>query len=161
MLEYPSSAKLLETGSHLVSQFFMYPQAFMVPSITVISPTPFALVQPYIITLPPPCYDTVLWLCIRCGSPGQVQVKHAGPHLSQTALWHKSARWHFAKEYEKESDEYWQHILWSDGNEINWFGLDGVQCVWRQPVAVDGNETDLWAWKTMLAGLNWFQNESI
>ena len=48
MLEYSSSAKLLEIGTHLVGQ------AFMVPSVNVISPTPFALMLPHIITLTPP-----------------------------------------------------------------------------------------------------------
>lgn len=40
----------------LSASILVYPQAFMVPSINVISPTPFALMQPHIITLPPLCF---------------------------------------------------------------------------------------------------------
>ena len=62
MLEYSSSAKLLESGSHFVSQHFgIYPQTFMVPFfLNVISPTPLALIQAHIITLPPPCFTVVV-----------------------------------------------------------------------------------------------------
>lgn len=35
------------------ASILLYPQAFMAPSINAISPTPFILVQPHIITLPP------------------------------------------------------------------------------------------------------------
>ena len=58
----------------------LHAHAFMVPSINVISPTRFALMQPHIITLPPPCFTVETMHC----SPGQVHTKHAGLHLSQT-----------------------------------------------------------------------------
>ena len=65
-------------GVILSACILVYSQAFMVPSINVISSTPFALMQPCVIILPP--------LCFTFGtmhSPGQVHAKHAGPHLSQ------------------------------------------------------------------------------
>ena len=68
-------------GVILSANILVYPQAIMVPSVNVISPTPLALMQPSI-TLPLPCFT--VRLCTHCGSPGQVYGKHAGPHLSRT-----------------------------------------------------------------------------
>lgn len=45
---------------------------------------------------------------------------------------HKTERLNFAKEHEERpDDEYWQHIFWSDETNINEFGSDVVQHVWR------------------------------
>ena len=38
------------------ASILVYPQAFMVPSLNVISPTPLTLMQPHITTLPPLCF---------------------------------------------------------------------------------------------------------
>ncbi len=34
---------------------------------------------------------------------------------------------------DKQTKDYWNHILWSDETKINLFGSDGVKRVWRQP----------------------------
>lgn len=44
-------------GAILSASILVHPQAFMMPSINVMSLTSFALMQPHIITLPPPCFS--------------------------------------------------------------------------------------------------------
>ena len=103
MLEYFSSAKLLETGSHLVSQYFGTSTGIHgdIYQYKCHLPTPFVLIHPNTTTLSPHfTLGLALELCIHCGSPGQVHAKHVGPHLSLTNL----SRSHLAKEC---ASEYW------------------------------------------------------
>lgn len=60
-------------------RFWVYKCAVMVPSINVISPTPFALLQSHNNSLPPPCFtvDTM---------QSWPDLQHAGPHLTVEAL---------------------------------------------------------------------------
>ncbi len=46
-------------------------------------------------------------------------------------MMHKKAHKQFAED--KQTKDYWNHILWSDETKINLFGSDGVKRVWRQP----------------------------
>ncbi len=39
----------------------------------------------------------------------------------------------FAKDKQTKDVDNWNHVLWSDESKINFFGSDGVKCVWRQP----------------------------
>ena len=85
----------------------------MVPSVNVISPTSCTLMQPHVITLPPPCFTVVVL----------VPAKHAGPHLNPTSLQHKTARLNLTEEHEQKPNEFWEHILWSDETKIRLLGL--------------------------------------
>ena len=58
---------------------------------------------------------------------GFQEEKKTSPTLWQTA------RLNLSKEHEKNCDEYWDHILWSDETKIKFFGSDGVQHVWHEP----------------------------
>lgn len=72
------SLELILSGSILV-----YPLAFMVPPINVISPTLFELNKPHIIMLPPPCFTVrsmVIWP--YCGHTGLVHTKLWTPSWS-------------------------------------------------------------------------------
>ncbi len=46
-------------------------------------------------------------------------------------MMHKKARKRFAED--KQTKDYWNHVLWSDETKINIFGSDCVKRVWRQP----------------------------
>ncbi len=46
-------------------------------------------------------------------------------------MMHKKAHKQFAED--KQTKDYWNHILWSDETKINLFGSDGVKRVWWQP----------------------------
>ncbi len=48
-------------------------------------------------------------------------------------LAHKKACKQFAEDNLSKSINYWNHVLWSDETQINLFGSDGVQYVWRRP----------------------------
>ncbi len=48
-------------------------------------------------------------------------------------MMHKKARKQFAEDKQTKDMDYWNHVLWSDGTNINLFGSDGVKRVWRQP----------------------------
>ncbi len=48
-------------------------------------------------------------------------------------LAHKKAFKQFAEDNLAKSMNYWNHVLWSDESELNLFGSDGVQHVWRLP----------------------------
>lgn len=52
---------------------------YMVPSITVISPTPFAITQPFMITLPPVCFSVGSMNSLWSSWTGSHN--SAGPHL--------------------------------------------------------------------------------
>lgn len=56
----------------------------MVPSITVISPTPFAITQPFMITLPPLCFSVGSMNSLWSSWTGSHN--SAGPHLDRTHL---------------------------------------------------------------------------
>lgn len=86
MLEY-SFWSLLETGGHLVTQYFGISILF---HVTNSPPTPFALMQPHISPLPP-LYFTVgtMLLCHSSHKPGQVQPPLSPTHLvsSDHRMW--------------------------------------------------------------------------
>ncbi len=46
---------------------------------------------------------------------------------------HKKARKKFAEDKQTKDMDFWNHVLWSDENNINLFGSDSVKSVWRQP----------------------------
>lgn len=83
-LEYSPSAKLLESGRHFVRYILVYLQEFMMASIKIIFHTLYARIQPI-----SSHSHLCAWLSrryIHFDCPGQVHVKHAGPHLSRTNL---------------------------------------------------------------------------
>ncbi len=48
-------------------------------------------------------------------------------------MMHKKSRKQFAEDKQTKDMDYWNRVLWSNETKINFFGSDGVKCVWRKP----------------------------